>query len=349
LGQRRPLWRATFVRAPETDQMNILNKKARYDVLGIGSALLDFIVPVDDADLDAFGLKKGEMQLVDESRSREILSRLAGREMQIAPGGSSANTLAGIAMLGGQSVFLGTVGTDEHGDRYIRDTEMIGVKAEISRHDSMTGHAITFITPDSERTFATHLGAALHFGSANVSEELILKSKIIHLEGYLFEPPALREACMRALDIAKKNEVMVSIDLSDPALIERIRPVFNEVTRDYADIIFVNEDEAKAFTGREREDALHEIYSLCDFAVVKLGADGSLIETNDTVYRIPSIRTDVVNTNGAGDIYAAGVLYGIASGMRADRAGKIGSYISSRVVSQVGARLPGKISIRAVS
>lgn len=329
--------------------MDIMNKKARYDVLGIGSALLDFIVPVEDADLDAFGLKKGEMQLIDESRSREILSRLDGREMQISPGGSAANTLAGIAMLGGQGVFLGTVGTDEHGDRYIRDTEMIGVKTQISRHDSLTGHAITFITPDSERTFATHLGAALHFNSSNVSEELIQKSKIVHLEGYLFEPPGLREACMRALEIAKKNEVLVSIDLSDPALIERIRPIFNDVVRDYADIIFVNEDEARVFTGKEREEALWDIYNQCAFAVVKLGADGSLIETNDTVYRIPSFRTDVVNTNGAGDIYASGVLYGIATGMRPDRAGKIGSYISSKVVSQVGARLEGKLSIRSVS
>ena len=246
-------------------------------------------------------------------------------------------------------MFLGTVGTDDHGDRYIRDTEQIGVRAEISRYDSMTGHAITFITPDSERTFATHLGAALHFNSSNVNETLIKMSKIIHLEGYLFEPPGLREACMRAIDIAKKNEVLVSIDLSDPALIERIRPVFNEVARDYADIIFVNEDEAKVFTGKEREEALWEIYNMCEFAVVKLGADGSLIETNDTVYRIPSYRTDVVNTNGAGDMYAAGVLYGIASGMRPDRSGKIGSYMSSKVVSQVGARLPEKMSIRSIS
>lgn len=329
--------------------MEILNKKALYDVIGIGSALLDFIVQVEESDLDAFGLRKGEMQLIDENRSRDILARLAGREMQITPGGSSANTIAGVAMLGGDGVFLGTVGNDEHGDRYIRDTELIGVTTDISRNESLTGHAITFITPDSERTFATHLGAALHFRSENVREDLIRQSKILHLEGYLFEPPGLREACMRAIEIAKKNEVLVSVDLSDSSLIERIRPVFDEVTREHADIIFVNEEEARAFTGKERNDALKEIARLCEFAVVKLGVDGSLIETSDTVYRIPSYRTDVVNTNGAGDIYASGVLYGITSGMRADRAGKIGSYISSKVVSQVGARLPRKISIRAVS
>ena len=329
--------------------MEILNKKAAYDVIGMGSALLDFIVPVEESDLGSFGLKKGEMQLIDEARSREILARLAGRQMEISPGGSSANTLAGIAMLGGQGVFLGTVGTDEHGDRYIQETEKSGVKAHISRHDSMTGHAITFITPDSERTFATHLGAALHFGSDNVSEELIKKSKILHIEGYLFEPPGLRDACLRALEIAKKNEVLVSLDLSDPALIERIRPVFSDVAREYADITLRERRRGESFYRKEREDALKEMYGLCQFAVVKLGADGSLIETTDTVYRIPSYRTDVVNTNGAGDVYAAGVLYGITSGLRADRAGKIGSYMASKVVSQIGARLPEKVSIRSVS
>jgi sugar/nucleoside kinase (ribokinase family) len=328
--------------------MEILNKKAEYDVLGIGSALLDFTVMVDDADLAQFGLMKGGMQLIDADRSREILSRLQGKKMEITPGGSSANTLAGISMLGGRGIFLGKVGNDSHGDRYIRDTELSGVKAEIGRHDSMTGHAITFITPDSERTFATHLGAALQLNRDDVREDHIRNSKIIHLEGYLFEPPGLREACMRALEIAQKNGVLVSIDLSDPGLIDRIRPIFETVTRDFANIIFVNEDEARAFTGAEQDHALHYLSRLCDIAVVKLGPEGSLIKSDDTIHRIPVFKTNVVNTNGAGDMYAAGVLYGIARGFSLERSGRIGSYVSSMVVSQVGARFPGKISIDAV-
>jgi len=142
-------------------RMNIKNTKAEYDVMGIGSALLDFTVMVEYGDLERLGLKKGEMLLIEADRSREILGGLAGKPMDITPGGSSANTLAGISVLGGKGIFLGSVGNDSHGDRYIEDTELIGVKAEIGRHDSMTGHAITFITPDSERTFATHLGASL--------------------------------------------------------------------------------------------------------------------------------------------------------------------------------------------
>jgi sugar/nucleoside kinase (ribokinase family) len=329
--------------------MEILNSNAEFDVLGIGSALLDFTVMVQDDDLKKLGLRKGGMQLIDADRSREILATLEGKPMEITPGGSSANTLAGISTLGGRGMFLGKVGNDAHGDRYIRDTERTGVKAEIGRHDSMTGHAITFITPDSERTFATHLGAALQLNRDDVREEFVKNSKIIHIEGYLFEPPNLREACLRALEMAKRNRVLVSIDLSDPGLIDRIRPIFEEVARDYANIIFVNEDEARAFTGKEQGDALNFISRLCDFAVVKLGPGGSLIHSGGAVYRIPVFNTKVVNTNGAGDMYAAGVLYGISRGLDPERSGRIGSFVSSRVVAQVGARFPGRINADEIS
>jgi sugar/nucleoside kinase (ribokinase family) len=329
--------------------MEILNRMAEYDVLGIGSALLDFTVMVDDADLKRFGLIKGGMQLIDADRSREILSSLQGSKMEITPGGSSANTLAGISMLGGRGIFLGKVGNDSHGDRYIRDTERSGVKAEIGRDNSMTGHAITFITPDSERTFATHLGAALQLNRDDVREDDIRNSKILHIEGYLFEPPGLLDACMKALEVAKKNNVLVSIDLADPGLIDRIRPIFEKVAREYANIIFVNEVEARAFTMSEEEEALDYLSGFCDIAVVKLGQEGSLIKNNGVVYRIPVFRTQVVNTNGAGDMYAAGVLYGITRGFNLERSGKIGSYVSSKVVSQVGARLLERISVDSIA
>ena len=329
-------------------EMEILNKNAEYDVLGMGSALLDFTVKVDDAELEEFGLKKGGMQLIDEARSREIRSRLEGRPVEITPGGSSANTLAGISNLCGKGIFSGKVGFDPNGDRYIQDTELAGVKALIGRDRSMTGHAITFITPDSERTFATHLGASLRFDRDDISEEYIKKSKILHIEGYLFEPPGLREACMRALEIAKRNNVLISVDLSDPGLIDRIYKTFRQIVREFVNIVFVNEDEARAFTKNEREEALEDLYAVCDFAAVKLGAEGSIIKSGGSVYRIPAVRTQVVNTNGAGDMYAAGVLYGIARGLDPERSGRIGSFVSSKVVSQVGARVRGKISIESI-
>ncbi|MBN2158613.1 MAG: adenosine kinase [Spirochaetes bacterium] len=329
--------------------MEIKNRKGAYDVLGMGSALLDFTVPVEDADLEKLGLRKGGMQLIDEDRSREILAILEGKKMEVTPGGSAANTLAGISTIGGKGMFLGAVGNDPNGDRYVRDTELAGVKAQIGRHDGMTGHAITFITPDSERTFATHLGAALQLNRDDVREDQVRNARIIHIEGYLFEPTGLREACMRALEIARSGGVLVSIDLSDPSLVDRIRPVFELVAKEYADIIFANEEEARAFTGREREAALDLLSRYCGFAVVKLGSDGSLISTGGAMHRISVCKTSVINTNGAGDMYAAGVLYGIAHGLNPERAGAIGSYVSSKVVAQVGARFPGKISVDALS
>lgn len=319
-----------------------------YHAAGIGSPLLDFTVNVEDSVLAGLGLTKGHMHLVDAEKSREIFMHLKGYKIDTTPGGSAANTLAGIAALGGSAILFGKVGNDSNADFYINETEKAGVKSGLTRHDSMTGHAITLITPDSERTFATHLGAALHFRKDDVSPDEIKRSKVLHVEGYLLELPPVREAALYAMDIAKKNKVKVSVDLADPGLISRIPDVIRDVVKNYTDIVFVNEHEAKALTGMEDEEALHIIYSMCGAAVVKLGERGSLIKIDDRVYRIPVCKTDVVNTNGAGDMYAAGVLYGLAKGLPVDKAGRIGSYTSSKVVSQVGARLKCKINISEI-
>ncbi len=329
--------------------MEIRNTRADYDVLGIGSALLDLTITVSEEDLGRLGLRKGEMLLIDEKKSGEILRSLEGKPMVVTPGGSSANTLAGVAAMGGLGVFLGSVGNDHHGDRYLKDTEEAGVKADLRRHESLTGHAITLITPDSERTFATHLGAALLLNGDDVREEDIMRSKILHAEGYLFEPPGPRDATLQALEMARKNGVLVSVDLSDPGLIGRIRGTLESVVSDYADIVFANEEEARAFTGREREGALEEIAKFCGFAAVKLGSEGSIIKSGGTVHRIAAIGADVVDTNGAGDMYAAGVLFGLSRGYDAGRCGRIGSYVSSHVVAHVGARIQGVISLDGIS
>lgn len=323
-------------------------KNTNNDLIGIGSALLDFTVEVNDNDLQKLGLTKGGMLLIDENRSREILNLISKYKVKTTPGGSSANTLAGIANFNGTGIFMGKVGSDSHGDIYINETEKTGIKAHLGRDNSITGHAITFITPDSERTFATHLGAALNFNKNDIQTEDIKNSKIIHLEGYLFEPPALRDACMHALEIAKQNEVLISIDLSDPGLIARIHDVFQHLIKNYADIVFANEEEAKAFTGKEKIDALNALNEICEFAVVKLGSQGSLIKTSNKIYNVEVCKTNVINTNGAGDIYASGVLYGIAKGFSPDECGKLGSYASSLVVSQVGARYTGKIDAEKI-
>jgi len=324
-------------------------QKKKYDVVGIGSPLLDFIVKVDDRILAEMNLNKGEMHLIEADKSKEILKKLGKHKVTTAPGGSAANTLAGISVLGGNAAFFGKIGNDEHGDMYEQMTKNSGVYSRLGKKNGkVTGHAITFISPDSERTFATHLGAALHFRKEDVFEEEIKASKIIHIEGYQLEDPELKKTSLHAMNIAKKNAVMVSIDLSDPALIGRNLKGLKDIVEKYADVVFVNEKEAEAFTGKKEEEALHKIYDMCEIGIVKMGEKGSIIKAKDMIYRIPAYKANVVNTNGAGDMFAAGILYGIANKWDIEKSGKVGSYAASLVVGQEEARLKEKIKFSEI-
>ncbi|MBD3248906.1 adenosine kinase [Candidatus Woesearchaeota archaeon] len=310
-----------------------------YDVFGVGSALVDFLVEIDDDEFLEFSLEKGNFHLVDEMRSKEILEKLKHKDIKIDAGGSAANTIAGVAFLGGKSVFYGNVGEDEQSLVFEQKNKEAGVRSVLGKSKGMTGYAITFITPDSQRTFATNLGASLALKEDDSVKDLIAKSRIVHLEGYQLEDENLRKVSLFAMKAAKENGCLVSIDLADPGLIERNLSDLRKIIKEFADIVFVNEEEAKAFTGREEKEALEELSKFCDYAVVKLGEKGSLIKHDGKVYRVGAIRTDAVDTTGAGDMYAAGILYGIARGLSLDEAGKIASENSAKVVSQIGARL----------
>lgn len=323
-------------------------KQARFDVAGIGSALLDFMVQVDESFLPEMGLKKGEMHLIDEERSREIFRRISGMKIGTVPGGSSANTIAGVAHLGGRGAFIGRVADDEYGRTYIRKTVESGVSSFISAGAGLTGHAITFITPDSERTFATHLGAASKLSHGDVDYSVVADSSVLHLEGYLFEPQNLREICYRAMDTARKGGARISVDLADPALISRIKDTFEDVVENYADMVFMNEEEALAFTGKREREAFGRFAGRSRMIIVKLGSRGSLIGDEGKIIEIPAYETRVVNTNGAGDMYAAGILYGITNGYDAEKAGKIASYAASVVVSSSGARAERAVDFKKV-
>jgi len=318
-------------------------KKSIYDVTGIGSALLDFILEADDKFIESMGLKKGNMHLIDAKQSKDILQLISGMDVYTAPGGSCANTIAGIAMMGGKASFIGSVGSDEYGTTYIDKTIETGTASFIRRGEGITGHAITFITPDLERTFATHLGAATLLHADAIDYSIISDSSILHLEGYLFEPDNLREVCYRSMKKAKEHGVLISIDLSDPALVLRIKDVFNDVTANFADIIFANEEEASAFTGAKDMEALNLLSNHSLVSVVKLGPKGSLIKSGGKVIKVDVVSADVVNTNGAGDMYAAGLLYGITSGKSIELCGKMASYAASLAVSSSFARVEKKI------
>ena len=323
-------------------------KKSIYDVTGIGSALLDFIVETDDSFIESLDLKKGNMHLIDAKQSREILHLISGMNVYVAPGGSSANTVSGIAMMGGRTSFIGSVASDEYGTTYIDKTIETGIASFIKRVDGITGHAITFITPDSERTFATHLGAAVELYADTIDDSIISDSSILHLEGYLFEADNLREVCYNSMKKAKDHGVLISIDLSDPALVLRIKDILGDVTANFADIIFANEDEAYAFTGAKEIEALNLLSKHSLVSVIKLGAKGSLIKSEGKVIEVDVVDTTVVNTNGAGDMYAAGLLYGITSNKSIELCGKMASYAASLAVASKFARVDSRIVFKSV-
>lgn len=317
-----------------------------HDISGIGSLLVDLTASVDDAFLEKYSLKKGTMTFVDDSESSAILKELSGYNVEVTPGGSSANTLAGTAMLGCKAALMGKTGDDEYGILYKKETEAAGVTAMFAKDpDTLTGHAITLITPDLERTFAVNLGAALNFDADNVDTETVAASSIIHLEGFLLEKDNLLAACEKALEAARAAKTAVSIDLSDPALIERIKPVFDRIIDNYVSVIFANETEAEVFTGLKPEKAVVALAERCRLAVVKTGADGSLISDGESVVQIKLFKADLINTNGAGDAYAAGFLSAIAKGYSVEEAGYLGSYTGSLAVSMSGARLIEKVDI----
>ncbi|MDP2925253.1 MAG: adenosine kinase [Nanoarchaeota archaeon] len=312
----------------------------KFDVIGLGNSLLDFSFEIEDKALESLGFKKGEMTLVDKEKSKDIFLKLGSYESKISPGGSCSNTIAGIAILGGKTAFFGKIGFDEYGKLYEDLTNEIGIDSFFSNlNNEMTGHAITFITPDKERSFAVNLGASMYFNKKDIIEEVIKNSKILHLEGYSFEALNLKEASLYAIDIAKKNNVKVSIDLSDPGIIKRNHEFFRELLEDSIDIVFVNEKEAEEFTKKSPEEAIKELSKLCEIAIVKLGENGSIIRFKGKTYKIPSFKTNLMNTNGAGDMYAAGFLYGLSKNLDLEKSGKLASYAASLVVASPGARL----------
>lgn len=246
-------------------------------------------------------------------------------------------------MLGGKGLFLGSIGNDDYGDTYTQALFMSGVEAKLTRHvKQRTGSAITLVTPDGERTFVTCLGAASHLLEEHVAERDIQKSKILHIEGYLLEGKNTRRAVLRAMTFAKKHVTLVSVDLSDAGIIMRQKIFIKSLIKKYVDIVFVNEAEAFSFTGKKERAALDAICDLCDIAVVKLGARGSLIKAYGQVHRIDPYRAEMMNTNGAGDMYAAGFLHGLANGHQIHLAGQVASFAAALAVASPGARIHTK-------
>lgn len=318
-------------------------KKEKLDVFGIGNPIMDILLKVDDSLLKELGLKKGDTHFVDEKQlaalEEVIEKRFRFDDRIMIPGGSVANTTAAIINLGGKSCFCGKAGTDLHSEVYHEKLTDHGVVSRLLKHKGRTGQAITFITPDSERTFVVHLGVADRLKHHEILEKDILNAKHLHVSGYVLEAPETRKATIQAMEYAKKHNVKISLDLSEHNLVKRNLDIMKTIIRSYVDIVFANEKEAKAYTGKEPEKALHEIAKDAETAVVKIGKEGSIVKHKNKVHRIKCVDAKVIDTTGAGDVYAGAFLLGLSRGHSAEKAGKIASYAASKIVEIIGARL----------
>ena len=306
-------------------------------IIGIGNALVDVLAFThDEKILDHFSLPKGSMQLVDGAMSAKILKETEHLQRSMASGGSAANTIHGLAMLGADTGFIGAVGKDENGAFFENELKSAGVRTFLKKQNTPTGTAAAFVTPDSERTFATYLGAALELDPADLHPDLFSGYDLLYLEGYLiYSPGFVAEAC----SIARSLNMKVALDLASYNVVEENLRSFKEIVEKYTDILFANSAEAKAYTGEEPEEALRILSEHCEIAVVKTGPLGSLVKSRKESLKIPAFPVECNDTTGAGDLYASGFLYGLALGKPLKKCGLYGSYLAAKVIEIPGARI----------
>ncbi len=306
-------------------------------ILGMGNALVDVLARLENDDiLKELSIPRGRMQLVDLPLSKKILYLLEKNPQTISAGGAAANTIHGLAKLGVTTGFLGVVGSDPMGHRFREDMESAGVRTHLALGEQETGRAVVLVSPDSERTFATFLGAAVELEPRHLKLDLFHGCDLLYIEGYLVQN---QELVRRAATQAKKNRMMVAIDLASYNVVEANKVFFREIISGYTDIVFANEEEARALTGKEAGEAVKEIASMCRIAVVKTGARGSLVRSGSETIVISPVPSTPVDTTGAGDLYAAGFLYGLAQGLPLQKCGEIGSLVAAKVISVVGAKM----------
>ena len=311
-------------------------------VHGVGNALVDLQVRVDDAFLDSMGLTKGQMMLVDEGVQVDVLRAVASRSgVHRCSGGSAANTVVGVAALGGRASFLGKVAKDELGHFYMDDLHAAGVLATGLPGDGLTGSVVVLITPDAQRTMLTHLGASSDLGPEDVDAARVAGSRFLYVEGYLLTGERTRAAALRAIDLAVAAGVPVAFTVSDPFVIERHGDLIWELVRGPVDLLFCNEMEARSLTGLDNPiDCAQLVHRHARNVALTLGPAGSILMHENEVIPIEGVPVAAVDTTGAGDMYAAGILHGIAAGLDWKTAGRLASHAAARVVAQLGARLP---------
>ncbi len=313
-------------------------EKERQVIAGIGSALVDILTHEDDDFLVRTGAAKGGMILVDKEHIERTLA-LASGTPHVVPGGSACNTIVGVGKLGGAARFVGKCGNGKMGQLFENDLRRNNVQPALLRSDSPTGRALSIITPDAQRSMFTFLGAAAETRPEEIASRWFEDAAIVHIEGYLLFKPDLIQAAAAA---AKTAGARVSLDLASFTVVEEAGQLLTELVDAYVDILIANEDEARAFTGHADErQAVQALAEKAQIAVVKVGARGSYIAHGGETIAVEAMGDGaVVDTTGAGDLWAAGFLYGLVQGLPLEKCGQLGSACGWEVCRVVGANIP---------
>lgn len=312
----------------------------KYDVTAIGNAIVDVLAFSEDAFIEAQEMRKGTMQLINAERAEGLYGAM-GQAIEVS-GGSAANTLAGMADLGAKTAFIGKVNKDELGRIFRHDMNAIGV--EFTTPDATNGvptaRCLIVVTPDGQRTMNTYLGAAGEIHTADVNDDLIANAKIFYGEGYMWDLDCTKTALRHAFATARKAGTKIAFTLSDVFCVERSREDYLQMIKDDFDILFCNHEEAKALhPGKTLEEIFDIMQGQCEVIAITCGSKGSIILTPNERIQVDAIWVhEVVDTTGAGDLYAAGFLYGLTHGMSLAECGKLGSACASDIITHLGAR-----------
>lgn len=311
-----------------------------YHVVAIGNAIVDVLSFADDAFITAQEMRKGTMCLIDDARA-EALYNAMGQATEVS-GGSAANTLAGMSSLGAKTAFIGKVNNDELGKHFRHDLNAVGVEFTTPENigGQPTARCLIVVTPDGQRTMNTYLGAAGEIHPTDIDTSLIARAQVVYGEGYMWDMECTKQALRLTFSEAKKAGAKVAFTLSDVFCVERSREEYLRMIRDDFDILFCNHEEAKAlYPGKELEEIFGLMQGQCEVIAITCGSKGSIILTPNERIQVDALWvTEVVDTTGAGDLYAAGFLYGYTQGMKLAECGRLGSACASEIITHLGAR-----------
>lgn len=331
---------ATSVAADPTDRADGAGRPVRFDVVGIGNAMVDVIAQASDEFIVDYGLVKGSMALIEFERARTLYGALDGAvEMS---GGSAANTMCGVASFGSRAAYIGKVNADEFGDVFGHDMRAVDVAFAGGGvdHGTPTGRCVIVVTPDAERTMNTYLGVSSFLDVSDVDDDVVADAAVLYMEGYLFDRDDAKAAFRHAAEVAHTHGRTVSLTLSDSFCVDRHRDDFRALVADEVDLLFGNEDELLSLYEMDSfDDAVVALRAECPFAAITRGARGCVVVTRDEVIEVPAVAVErVLDTTGAGDLFAAGFLHGLTSGEDFATCGHLGSIAAAEVISHVGPR-----------